>query len=873
MTETQPDSGVAPAAVMPSTVGGYRVLKILGGGSFGVVYLAEDPRLERLVALKVLRSSERMREIQGVFRAEQAALSLMNSDYIAKLYETGEVDGQSFFALEYVEGEWITQYCDARRLSLADRIAVFARLCAGVQHAHQRGVIHRDLKPSNVLVSEVDGVAVPKIIDFGTARGRDRLLYADQLPTMPGRVLGTFVYMSPEQARAESVDTRTDVHALGVMLYELLAGLLPIDPTELEGLGIRALERLQQPLVHPGARYQALLAADGARAQALAAARGLSGPQLHGMLIGDLDWIVGKATEEDPDKRYATPSALADDLQRYLLHLPVTARPPSRVYRTRKFVRRHLWPVSLALAVLLLLISVAVGASVALAESEARQRANASALFQAGEFASERGDFDTALDRYTRAEASGYPDRIGLAIRRVEAHDGARRYQDAMAILEQLVADPALGTRAAKVDLLRADLGVDRLRDPEQNLGYAKHALELAAATPGALDEADTAYARALLATGPSETISLLREARRANPRHRRVNDCYGVSLLLVGRFDEARDFAHALLDLYPLDPQALFFAICVAGIRNEPDTCTSLVARVRQEFGEGEATTARLIADTTLLKPWADEFLRDSAMGENAKPFLVLAQLYGRLMPLLARWADEEKEGPMSTGFVRMPPALVRGYEPLARAVRGEEGASFNVRRVLVAINEASANVEEATLPLLHAIGLFAVGRNEEGIATLRRAMSLRAGLVGRRPMLMLAILMGGGVLIESTRSSGKPEEPKKLPPETEALLRADLTAWVTEASELTGLTSDEYSALHSMAQQVRSDRLLEIIVRWQRSFPDDDRARLAYAEFLIAVGGKERALQIACPIAEKPDLPDWLRNWCAAVIRLARQ
>lgn len=862
MGETIPDPRGTRGGPRPTAIGPYLVLSELGEGTFGRVYLAEDSRLERTVALKVLkplRSDDDLQQIQGQFRVEQAALSLMSSDYIAKLYETGEVDGRPFFALEYVEGEPLTSFCDARRMSLADRLTLFARLCAGVQHAHQRGVIHRDLKPGNVLTSEVDGVPVPKIIDFGVARGRDRLLFAEQLPTQPGLVMGTPVYMSPEQAQGMPVDTRTDVHALGMILYELLCGSLPVDGSETTSAA---------PVMRPSARLSALMAADPERAEAQARARGLSAPQLLGMLIGDLDWIVLEATAEEPDKRYATPGALADDLQCYGLHLPVAARPPSRAYRLKKFVRRHRWPVSLATVVALLLVSVAVGASVALAQARGRQRANARTLFQAGEFAADRGDFVTALDSYARAEASEYSDRIELAIRRVEALDGARRYAEATGILEALVVDPALGDRAAKVQILLADLGIDRLLDPDRNLDCATRALELAAAQPGVLGAADVAYARALLAETAPEALACLRQARQADPRHRRANDCLGVTLLILGHFDEAGTFAQVLQGIYPHDPQSLFFALCVAAMDGDEAGVDALVERVRRRFNEAEANYARLIADLCLLRPWGNRVLLESATNGTTMSALVVLQLIARVQPLWRRLEDAapfEGQAELGESFVRIPPAVVGVYRPVWDAVRVRDGKAFSVPAVAAALKEVSALAQEATIPFLHAMALTVIDRRAEAGAALRRALSLPSGIIERRVMLDVAALLGTGFLIEANE--------RPLPPDVEAELRTDLRAWVAEAADCADLEPGELNVLHRAASCIRSDRLLELTARWQRAAPDDDRARLAYAEYLVAMGAKARALLIAEPIAAKPDLNKDVRNWCTVVIREARR
>ena len=326
----------------PGRLGNYRIVQVLGEGAMGIVYEAEETgAMRRRVALKVIRAGLDTKEVIARFEAERQTLALMNHPGIAKVLNAGATEiGQPFFAMELVRGLPITEYCDARKLTVHQRLELFVAVCHAVQHAHQKGVIHRDLKPSNVLVTEQDDVPQPKIIDFGIAKALGTQLTEKTLLTQWGQAIGTPAYMSPEQAETQGadVDTRADIYSLGVVLYEVLVGRLPVDPSD---IGIHTffvrlkLRETNPPL--PSARLHAL----GHDGKTIASARRTNPGTLRGEVRGDIDWIVMKALEPDRVRRYATAAALATDLQHYLANEPVSARPPSTVYRIRKFARRH----------------------------------------------------------------------------------------------------------------------------------------------------------------------------------------------------------------------------------------------------------------------------------------------------------------------------------------------------------------------------------------------------------------------------------------------------------------------------------------------------------------------------------------------------
>ena len=323
----------------------------------GLVYEAEQrAEVRRRVALKVMKPGLNANEVLARFEAERQALAVMQHPGIAKLFDAGVTeDGRPYFVMELVDGEPLTEYADGNKLSVADRVRLIVSVCHAVQHAHLKGVVHRDLKPSNVLVTVRDDVPTPKIIDFGIAKATGEPLTERTLVTQFGQALGTPAYMSPEQAGATGldVDSRTDVYSLGVTLYELLVGRLPIDPREVGPQGFLAqlvMKETDPPT--PSTRFSTL----GQDFQsAIARFRRTDPGSLKSEVHGDLDWIVMKAMDKDRERRYETPNALAADLERHLAHEPVLARPPSARYRAGRFVRRHRWGVGVAAAIALLL--------------------------------------------------------------------------------------------------------------------------------------------------------------------------------------------------------------------------------------------------------------------------------------------------------------------------------------------------------------------------------------------------------------------------------------------------------------------------------------------------------------------------------------
>ncbi len=341
-------------------IGPYKLLQQIGEGGFGVVWMAEQEQpVRRRVALKIIKLGMDTREVVARFGQERQALAMMDHPNIAKVFDAGATPtGRPYFVMELVRGIRITDYCDQANLPTAERLQLFIAVCHAVQHAHQKGIIHRDLKPSNILVTLHDGVPVPKVIDFGVAKATHQRLTDLTLFTQFEQMIGTPLYMSPEQAEMSGldIDTRTDIYALGVLLYELLTGRPPFDPAALMKRGLDEMRRVIREEEPP--RPSTALSTMAADAMiAVAQHRHCESAKLIGLLRGDLDWIVMKAIEKNRIRRYDTANAFADDIERHLTSKPVVARPPSTTYLLQKLARRHRTAFAAGSAVVLALLA------------------------------------------------------------------------------------------------------------------------------------------------------------------------------------------------------------------------------------------------------------------------------------------------------------------------------------------------------------------------------------------------------------------------------------------------------------------------------------------------------------------------------------
>src|SRR5205823_647787 len=381
----QPKGTVVAITEKPGDrIGRYKLLQQIGEGGCGVVYMAEQEEpVRRRVALKVIKLGMDTKQVIARFEAERQALALMDHPNIAKVLDAGATEtGRPYFVMELVRGIKITEFCDEKSVPTADRLKLFAQVCQAIQHAHQKGVIHRDIKPSNILVTVNDGVPVPKIIDFGIAKATAGPLTDKTFFTAFEQFIGTPAYMSPEQAEMTSldIDTRTDIYSLGVLLYELLTGRTPFDPSELLQSGLDEMRRTirEKEPDRPSTRLSTM--AEG-ELMTVAKLRHTEAPRLIHLVRGDLDWIVMKCLEKDRMRRYETANGLASDIQRHLNTEPVVARPPSTAYRFQKLVRRNKLAFAGASAVAVaLVLGAAVSTWQAIRATHFRRQAEAEAL-------------------------------------------------------------------------------------------------------------------------------------------------------------------------------------------------------------------------------------------------------------------------------------------------------------------------------------------------------------------------------------------------------------------------------------------------------------------------------------------------------------
>ncbi|MFL5240710.1 MAG: protein kinase domain-containing protein [Gemmataceae bacterium] len=400
------NSGYEPVSEGPGTViGPYKLLQQIGEGGMGTVFMAEQTEpVRRMVALKLIKEGLDSRQIIARFDAERQALALMDHPNIAKVLDAGTIGGEPgrvsaggppsaytaglarpYFVMELVKGVPITKYCDDHHLTPRQRLELFIPVCQAVQHAHQKGIIHRDLKPSNVLVAQYDGKPVPKVIDFGVAKAAGPKLTDRTLFTELGAVVGTFEYMSPEQAELNQldVDTRSDIYSLGVLLYELLTGTTPLERGRVKQAALLEVLRLirEEEPPRPSLRLSdlgrsgfpshadpvtvpALKVMPTSSLVSISALRHTEPAKLTKLMRGELDWIVMKALEKDRNRRYETANGFAMDVQRYLADEQVQACPPSALYRFRKFARRNKAAFAVVLGVILAVLLGVAGLAI-----------------------------------------------------------------------------------------------------------------------------------------------------------------------------------------------------------------------------------------------------------------------------------------------------------------------------------------------------------------------------------------------------------------------------------------------------------------------------------------------------------------------------
>ena len=431
-------------------VGPYRLLQPIGEGGMGAVFMAEQERpVRRRVALKVIKPGMDSAQVLARFEAERQALALMEHPNIARVFDAGTTDsGRPFFVMELVKGISITQYCDEARLSPRERLDLFVPVCQAIQHAHQKGIIHRDIKPSNVLVTEIDGKPVPKVIDFGIAKATDQRLTERTLFTQFGSIVGTLEYMSPEQASLSGVDvdTRADVYSLGVLLYELLTGTTPLERHRLREAGYAEILRRIQEEEPP--KPSTRLSGSGDGLASIAARRATEPARLTRLVRGDLDWIVMRSLEKGRNRRYETASGFARDIRRYLDGDPVEAGPPSLRYRAGKYARKHRAAFAIAGVFVLLLVTASVVSTALMLRARAAERLAEARLHDLG-LAHEETTKALIETRKAQSRASLEADKVGainkfltqdLLTQAEPANNAAEDHVDLLTVLDRAAA-------------------------------------------------------------------------------------------------------------------------------------------------------------------------------------------------------------------------------------------------------------------------------------------------------------------------------------------------------------------------------------------------------------------------------------------------
>ncbi len=798
----------------------------------GTVYRAEQSHpVRRQVALKLIKLGMDSRTVLARFDAERQALALMDHPNIARVYDGGATDtNQPFFVMELVDGVPITDYCDQHRLSVAARLQLFVAVCQAVQHAHQKGIIHRDIKPSNVLVTEVNGRPTPKVIDFGVAKATESNL-TDRTLGDTGAIVGTPTYMSPEQADPSSmdIDTRTDVYALGVILYELLAGSPPLDVTQFKRGALLEMLRMVRE-VNPSKPSTKVSTADAL--PSIAANRGIDPDHLKRALRGDLDWIVMKALEKDRTRRYETANGLGADILRHLASEPVLAAPPSRSYRARKFVRKHRAGVVAASLVLLALVAGVMGTTLGLIEARRQEGLARDAERLAHD------ERDRALkaeahtreerDRVLKAEAHTREERD----RAVKAESLAREERDRAVKAESLAreerdravkAEALARTEADKSKAINEFLTTDLLTQAEPANNAAEDRVTLLEVLDRAADKVGERFrsrpeVEVALRGSIASTYHGLGSWDKAERQYR--------ALIELARRPGARpeesyraegELAHILVHMGRMDDEVAAMArSATEGLKrilgpDNPETLTSMGSLAINYFVLGRHAEALKLREETVAlskdKLGTDHQITLAEMGNLANSYSALGRHAEALKlseEVLA--LRKAKLGPDHPNTLTGMNDLASRYDALGRHAK-----AIKLHEETLALSKARLGTDHPlTLTSMKnlALSYAALGRHAEALKLYEEALALRKAKLGPDHPDTLESMKN---LAGSYSALGRHFEALELREETVALMKAKLGLDHPNTLAEMGNLAGSYSALglHAEALNLREETL----------------------------------------------------------------